>query len=175
MLGAGHDGLEALDDSQRGNASRPRALQNSARHHQGTTTHTIQLSSIYARAPLRRGPRPDSSPSSALPARPACSSTPSCLSSARPRTWKTSSEHRSSRSYTHRSVPTRHTPQTPFVTPAADGLVTGCSWQILGGPFFTSVPCGRVGIGKDSTFISNEVSDDPAEQWSFESADAVPQ
>lgn len=30
--------------------------------------------------------------------------------------------------------------------------------QILGGPFFTSVPCGRVGIGKDSTFISNEVS-----------------
>lgn len=29
--------------------------------------------------------------------------------------------------------------------------------QLLGGPFFTSVPCGRVGMGKDSAFISNEV------------------
>lgn len=29
--------------------------------------------------------------------------------------------------------------------------------QMLGGPFYTSVPCGRVGMGKDSAFISNEV------------------
>lgn len=29
--------------------------------------------------------------------------------------------------------------------------------QLLGGPFYTSVPCGRVGMGKDSAFISNEV------------------
>jgi hypothetical protein len=41
--------------------------------------------------------------------------------------------------------------------------------QLLGGPFYTSVPCGRVGIGKDSVFISNEVSptarEHGAEAW----------
>ena len=29
--------------------------------------------------------------------------------------------------------------------------------QLLGGPFYTSVPCGRVGLTKDSEFTSNEV------------------